>query len=245
MPWGSSRAPRSRAPASARWPSAWRRDSRVSCGRPNSVWPRSPPASTRSPPWVEAGELKKADFIHQSLQAALDLIESSGLPKGATAALGARLRSLSQRLRDLQHWRRWGADQHREALCAAMEALREQDLPLATVAERLHALKTDWQEVERAGSPANKPLWERFHQAAAVVGERVRPLLAAQATEQDSNRGSREQVCRELEAFLSQVDWERVEWKWVMRAECEVRYAWSLIGPCEPRERRRLGRRYH
>ncbi|WP_295428113.1 DUF349 domain-containing protein [uncultured Thiodictyon sp.] len=194
---------------------------------------------------VEAGELKKADPIHQSLQAALDLIASSGLPKGATADLGARLRALSPRLRDLQHWRRWGADQHREALCAAMEALCGQDLPLAAVAERLHVLKTDWQEVERAGSPANKPLWERFHQAAATVAERVRPLLALQAAEQDSNRAAREQVCGELETFLSRIDWERVEWKRVMRAEREVRHAWSLIGPCEPRERRRLERRYH
>ena len=194
---------------------------------------------------VEAGELKKADPIHQSLQAALDLIAASGLPKGATADLGARLRALSPRLRDLQHWRRWGADQHREALCAAMEALCEQDLPLAAVAERLHVLKTDWQEVERAGSPANKPLWERFHQAAAAVAERVRPLLALQAAEQDSNRAAREQVCRELETFLSRIDWERVEWKRVLHAEREVRHAWSLIGPCEPRERRRLERRYH
>ncbi|AUB83945.1 DUF349 domain-containing protein [Candidatus Thiodictyon syntrophicum] len=194
---------------------------------------------------VEAGELKKADPIHQSLQAALDLIASSGLPKGATADLGARLRALSPRLRDLQHWRRWGADQHREALCAAMEALCGQDLPLAAVAERLHVLKTDWQEVERAGSPANKPLWERFHQASAAVAERVRPLLALQAAEQDSNRAAREQVCGELETFLSRIDWERVEWKRVMRAEREVRHAWSLIGPCEPRERRRLERRYH
>ena len=194
---------------------------------------------------VEAGELKKADPIHQSLQAALDLIATSGLPKGATAELSARLRTLSPRLRDLQHWRRWGADQHRESLCAAMDALRGQDLPLAAVAERLHVLKTDWQEVERAGSPANKALWERFHQGAAAVAERVRPLLETQAAEQEGNRTAREQVCRQLEDFLSQVDWERVDWKRLLHAGREVRHAWSLIGPCEPRERRRLERRFH
>ncbi len=194
---------------------------------------------------VEAGELKQADPIHQSLQATLDLIHSSGLPKSVTGELEARLRTLSPRVRDLQHWRRWGADQHRQALCEAMDTLREQDLPLAAVAERLHVLKTDWQEVERAGSPANKALWERFHQAATAVGERVRPLLEAQAVEQEAHRAAREQVCQQLEDFLAQVDWERVDWKRVMRAEREVRQAWSLLGPCEPRARRRLDRRYH
>lgn len=194
---------------------------------------------------IEAGELKKADPIHQSLQASLELIETSGLPKDAIAPMEARLRALSPRLRDLQHWRRWGADQHREALCEAMETLCGQDLPLAAVAERLHVLKTDWQEVDRSGSPANKVLWERFHQAAAAVAERVRPFLEAQAAEQESNRTAREQVCRQLEDFLSRVDWERVDWKRVLHAEREVRAAWSQIGPCEQRERRRLERRYH
>lgn len=194
---------------------------------------------------IEAGELKKADPVHQSLQASLELIETSGLPKEAIAPLEARLRALSPRLRDLQHWRRWGADQHRVALCEAMEALGRQDLPLAAVAERLHVLKTDWQEVDRSGSPANKALWERFHQAAAAVAERVRPFLEAQAAEQESNRVAREQVCRQLEEFLSRVDWERVDWKRVLRAEREVRAAWSQIGPCEQRERHRLERRYH
>jgi hypothetical protein len=126
-----------------------------------------------------------------------------------------------------------------------METLCGQDLPLAAVAERLHVLKTDWQEVDRSGSPANKVLWERFHQAAAAVAERVRPFLEAQAAEQESNRTAREQVCRQLEDFLSRVDWERVDWKRVLHAEREVRAAWSQIGPCEQRERRRLERRYH
>ncbi len=194
---------------------------------------------------VEAGELKKADPLHQSLQAALDLIQSSGLPKEATAASAARLRALSPRVRDLQHWRRWGADQHREALCAAMTALRDQDLPLAAVAERLHVLQTDWKELDQSGSPGNQTLWERFQEASTAVHARVRPVLEAQAAEQAANRAAREQVCQQLDDFLAQVDWERVDWKRVLHAERELRQAWSLIGPCEPRARHRLDRRFH
>ena len=194
---------------------------------------------------VEAGELKKADPVHQSIQAGLDLIQASGLPRGPSEAIVARMRALTPRLRDLHHWRRWGADQHREALCEAMEALRDQDLPLAAVAERLHVLKTDWKELDQSGSPANQALWERFHQAADAVQARIQPLLAAQAAEWEGNRSAREQVCQQLDDFLSRVDWERVDWKRVMRAEREIRHAWSLIGPCEARARFRLDRRFH
>ena len=194
---------------------------------------------------IEAGELKKAAPLHQRLQAALDLIQSSGITKGATHALTDRLRALSPRVRDLQHWRRWGADQHREALCAAMDALREQDLPLAAVAERLHVLRADWKELDQSGSPGNQALWQRFQQAGEAVYTRVRPLLEAEAAEREANRAAREQVCRQLDDFLAQVDWERVDWRRVMRAEREVRQAWSLIGPCEARERHRLDRRFH
>ncbi|HYN79520.1 MAG TPA: DUF349 domain-containing protein [Lamprocystis sp. (in: g-proteobacteria)] len=194
---------------------------------------------------IEAGELKKADPLHQRLQAALDLIQSSGIAKDATQAQTDRLRALSPRVRDLQHWRRWGADQHREALCAAMETLRDQDLPLAAVAERLHVLRTDWKELDQSGSPGNQALWGRFHQAGEAVHERVRPLLERDAAERDANRTAREQVCGQLDDFLAQIDWERVDWRRVMRAEREVRQAWSLIGPCEARERHRLDRRFH
>ncbi len=194
---------------------------------------------------VESGELKKADPIHQSIQAALDLIQSSGLPKGAAEPIAARLRVLTPRLRDLHHWRRWGADQHREALCEAMATLRDQDLPLEAVAERLHVLKTDWKELDHSGSPANQTLWQRFHESADAVQARIQPLLAAQAAEWEGNRTAREQVCQQLEDFLARVDWERVDWKRVMRAEREIRHAWSLIGPCEARSRYRLDRRFH
>jgi hypothetical protein len=126
-----------------------------------------------------------------------------------------------------------------------MVALRDQDLPLAAVAERLHVLRTDWKELDQSGAPANQTLWERFHQAADAVQSRIQPLLAAQAREWEGNRTAREQVCQQLEDFLSRVDWERVDWKRVMRAEREIRHAWSLIGPCEARARFRLDRRFH
>jgi DNA repair protein SbcC/Rad50 len=192
------------------------------------------------------GELKQADPLHQSLLSALELIQSSGIEPNQAADFNRRLRALAPRLRELQQWRRWGADQHREMLCTEMESLlASEDLPFAALAERLHALQMDWKGLDKAGSPANQALWDRFHAASERVYERCRPFIEAQAVERETNRLAREQLCEQLETFVAQVDWERVDWKKTLHAEREMRQAWAAIGPTEGRVRKALERRFH
>lgn len=194
---------------------------------------------------LAAGELKKADPLYQSLQAGLELIRASGLAKGTESAVANRLRALAPQLRELQHWRRWGADQHREGLCDEMEALVTRELPLEAVSQELHRLQMDWKSLDKSGSPANQALWERFHTASEAVYGRCRPFMESQATERESNRIARERVCEQIEDFLRKVDWERVDWKRILRAERETRQTWAAIGPTDGRHRKALERRYH
>jgi hypothetical protein len=194
---------------------------------------------------LAAGELKKADPLYQSLQAGLELVQASEITREATAQIANRLRVLAPQLRELQHWRRWGADQHREGLCADMEALTVSELPMEALATQLHTLQMDWKGLDQSGSPANQSLWERFHAASESVYARCRPFMEAQAVERESNRLARERVCQQIEDFLSQVDWDRVDWKKILRAERETRQTWAVIGPTEGRHRKALERRFH
>jgi hypothetical protein len=194
---------------------------------------------------LDGGELKRAEPLHRGVLADLELARLSGLAGPPVAALTARLRGLSPRLKDLQHWRRWGANQHRVALCEAIEALRDEELPLAAVAERLHVLQADWKGLDPSVAPANRALWTRFHKACEAVYERCRPHLEAEAAEREANRAARETVCRQLEEFLARVDWARIDWRRVMHAERETRQAWASIGPGDDRQRRPLDRRFH
>jgi DNA repair protein SbcC/Rad50 len=93
----------------------------------------------------------------------------------------------------------------------------------------------DWKGLEKTGPRASPPVWERFHKACEAVQERCRPYLEAQAAEREANRAARESVCDQIEDFLAKVDWERVDWKRVLRAERETRHTWASIGPVEPR----------
>ena len=193
---------------------------------------------------IEGGGLKEAEPLYQSIASSIELIESSGLPHKAFADTAAQLRSLAPRVRDLQKWRKWGGDQQRQELCATMEGLITDNMPLEALSLRLRDLQMEWKGVDKGGSPVNHPLWERFHAASERVYERCKPLLDEQAALRNENRQAREQLCQELEAFLDQVDWERVDWKKAARAEREMRQAWSAMGPVEARHRKPLEKRF-
>ncbi|MFZ1574922.1 MAG: DUF349 domain-containing protein, partial [Chromatiaceae bacterium] len=191
-----------------------------------------------------AGELKRAEPLFQSLQAAIDAAAASGLPLVRTAHLKEHLQALIPRLRDLQKWRRWGADTHREGFCQAMEELESADLPLAAKAGRLHELRLEWKELERDGSPANHPLWERFAAAADRVHGLCKPWLEQRTREREAARAAREGLCAQLEEFLDRVDWGRVDWRQAQRAEREMREGWEHLGEVEDRHKRGLERRF-
>lgn len=194
---------------------------------------------------IEGGELKHAEPLYQSLLAGLELVRASGLPKSGYADCEARLHGLAPRVRDLQTWRKWGADQHRHALCEAMEELLAADLPLEAIHLRLHDLQMEWKGLDQSGSPVNHALWERFHALSDQVYTRCKPYLETQATEREVNRRHREALCAELEHFLDKVDWARMDWKKAARAEREMRQAWAAAGETEGRHRKGLEKRFH
>jgi hypothetical protein len=190
------------------------------------------------------GELRHAEPLFQSIQAAVEAADQAGHLSSQTQSLKGRLRALSPRLRELQQWRRWGADTHRESLCQAMESLVTLDLPLPAKVERLKSLRTEWKALQQDGAPANQPLWARFQIAADQVYALCQPWLEQRKREREAAHAAREAVCQQLEAFLDQVDWTRVDWRQAQRAEREMRTGWEQLGEAEPRQARALERRF-
>ncbi len=193
---------------------------------------------------LTGGELKHAEPLFQSIQAAVEAADQAGHLSPQAQGLKARLRALSPRLRELQQWRRWGADTHRQGLCQAMEELVTQDLPLPAKVERLKSLRGEWKALQQDGAPANQPLWTRFQTAADQVYALCKPWLDQRNQEREAARAAREAVCAQLEAFLDQVDWTRVDWRQAQRAEREMRTGWEQLGEAEPRQARALERRF-
>ncbi|AGA90730.1 small-conductance mechanosensitive channel [Thioflavicoccus mobilis 8321] len=190
------------------------------------------------------GELKRAEPLLQSLQAAIDLAQASNLPSTAYAEAQHQIQQAAPRVKELQGWRRWGAEQQRAALCQDIDALLASDAPPETLAPRLREIQRSWKALDQGGSPADQRRWQRFHTAAEQVYERCRPYLEQQATEREANRQARERLCEDLERFLAQVDWERMDWKKAVKAAREMHRNWAAIGPVEGRHRKGLERRF-
>lgn len=194
-----------------------------------------------------AGQLKQAEPLYQSIRATLDHAHSVGLPDSDTGAAEAHLKDIAPQLKELQRWRRWGADTHRQSLCEDIEGLAaDTEHALEPLAHRLAELHDAWRALDRNGTPADDALWQRFRAAAETIRARCKPYYEAQAKIQAANREQREALCRQLEAFLEQVDWERMDWKKAMRAAREMRQAWAALEPAPeaaPGARRRGGQR--
>ena len=193
---------------------------------------------------LESGELRRAEPLFQSLQAAVALAENSGLPRPRLALVGDALRGLAPRLRELQRWRKFGADTHREGLCQAMEALAGEDVSLEAKVLRLQDLQAEWKSLDKGGASSNEALWQRFHDASETVYACCKPYLDEQAARREAARAEREALCEQLERFLDQVDWERIDWKQAVRAEREMRNGWAALGEVEGRQRRALEKRF-
>ena len=193
----------------------------------------------------DQGELKKAEPLYQSIGATLEHARAAGLPKTDIAPVDAHLKQIAPRLHELRQWRRWSADEHRAGLCEAIETLAaDEERPLDQAAARLHELQREWRELDRNGAPPSNALWQRFHEAGERVHERCRPFLDQQAALRAENRRQREALCKRLEEFMEQVDWERIDWKKLARAEREMRQAWAALGPVEGRHHKPLEGRF-
>lgn len=194
---------------------------------------------------LDAGALKKATALRQSIQADLELIAAGGMENDRFAPLERRLRHITPRLREMQNWRKWGTDQHRAELCATMEGLIDAELSPELLTERVQTLQAEWKDLDQAGSPVNEGLWRRFHEAANRAFERCRPYLEEQVRRREDNRRAREALCQELEGFLARVDWERVDWRKVLRAEREMRQFWASLEAADARHQHALEKRFH
>lgn len=179
---------------------------------------------------LNRGELKKADPLYQSLSATLEHARSVGVGRETVAVVDRRLKQIAPQLRELRLWRRWSTDEHRVQLCAEIEALAaDQAHPAEPSINRLQELKAQWQALDHQGAPADDALWQRFRSAGEQIRERARPYLEAQMALRSENRKQREALAKRLDDFLEKVDWERVDWKKLNRAEREMRQAWRAL----------------
>src|SRR5438132_7715460 len=150
---------------------------------------------------LEEGHLAEADATANRIKA---LVGGASL----RGALASRLQRAQARLGELSGWAKWSAEQHREHLIAAAEALLAGNHGIDHLAGAVPALRNEWKQLG-GQAPVPQGEWERFDTALTKAYQPVAAHRAEEAARRARARSDKEALCTEWEAFAAAVDWER------------------------------------
>lgn len=184
---------------------------------------------------VAKAEADVAEGLLQKAAAALG--EAHRLEKSLPDALGTphrkALSRLSAQVGDLRSWQVFATTTKREQLVQAMQALAETPVAPKDQADRIKALRNDW---NRLGPPANgkeRTLRTKFNHAAERAFAPCRAHFAEQAKVREENAQQRQRICEQLEAYVASVDWRSTDMKAAERIMRTAREEWRSLHPVD------------
>ena len=189
--------------------------------------------------------LKRAGPMRDRIQSSLNHLQALGISRQRLTPFNDRLHAMTPRIRELQSWRKWGADEVRERLCTEMEALIDCELKPADLATEVSRLRNEWNRLRADGSDTQRTLWKRFDKAADRAYRPCQAYFKQQAAERTSNLEAKQQLCEQLEAYLSSVDWSHIEWKAALKKQRHFSNEWHHAGPVDRRKSKEVAQRYH
>lgn len=147
-------------------------------------------------------------------------------------SLARRLATASARVAEWRDWRQFAVEPKQQALCEAMEALRE-DAALAPARRvaRIRALQADWKATGGSDSAASRALWQRFSAAAEQALEPCREWLEREAAERRANAEERERIRDQLADFLAAGNIDAIATAELVRIRRTARSEWLSRQP--------------
>ena len=189
---------------------------------------------------ADSGQLRAAQ---QQVAEARRLLRC--LPGGAAEPLQGRLALLAGRVQELRDWQGYATQPKREALCERMAALAAEtpDDPEAR-ADRIKALRAEWQALGVPGSAAERSLADRFNADAQAAFEPCRQYFDELAEHRAANLAERARVLATLEGYLASTDWTRADWKLAQQVLRVAREEFMSFSPVERVSGREQGKRF-
>jgi hypothetical protein len=114
-----------------------------------------------------------------------------------------------------------------------MEALAREPLAPPDQAERIKALRRDWQALGPVTQAADGRLADRFNGAADHAFETCRAYFAEQAERRQANLAECTRICDQLERYLDETDWHQADMKAAERILRAAREEWRRHQPLE------------
>ena len=191
---------------------------------------------------TENGESQHATELQE--QARNRLKHNIGLSRAQMAAIEERLQTCAGRLGELRDWRRWGAHQAREQLCAVAEELIGLEATPPEIAQRIQQARDAWKAIDHQEGAAPKALWKRFNLACEKAYAPCQAYFEAQNRERRQNLEKKQAICAQLEQFESETDWQQADWREADRLRRRAQEQWYKSGPINRTDRKTLDRRF-
>lgn len=189
---------------------------------------------------LDGGHLRESQRLLARAQRLLERLSG-----GAHRRFERRLKRAAARVRELQDWRRFATVPKLQSLCEQMEALVEADLPAPELAVRIQRLREEWRATGgSAVAPEGQRLWERFRAAGEQASARCRDYFAEQAQLRQRNLELRRQIVEQLDQFVAQADWPRLELDGLEAIRSRARAEWQAAVPVDRRAGRELESRF-
>lgn len=192
---------------------------------------------------AEEGELQQATQLQEQVHHRLK--HNIGLSRAQMAAIEERLQACAARIGELRDWRRWGANQAREQLCAAAENLIGLEADPTDIAQRIQQARDAWKDLDHHEGAAPKVLWKRFNTACERAYAPCQAYFEARVRERQQNLEKKAALCEQLEQFEAATDWRQVDWREADRLHRRAQEQWYKLGPINRSDRKSLDRRFH
>lgn len=192
---------------------------------------------------VREGTAKRALPLDKEIGTLLAELATIGVSRERIGPLAARHRSLAPKVRVMESWQRFGADQARERLCAKVEALLDGEHEPPEIATLLRTARGEWQGLP-AGDPAREhALRRRFEKAASKAFKPCKAFFEEQTRSREASRQKKLELLARLDAFVADSDWSHVDWKAALRLRRDTLADWQRAGPADRNKARGLERK--
>ncbi len=155
------------------------------------------------------------------------------LQKAGISDSDAALANLSARLAELRDWQKFATDPKRQELLDAIEQLAKNPKAPEDQVARLKDLREQWRALGRPVSAEHIAQQQQFDQFADQAFEPCKTYFAEQAQLREENLAARVQLCEQLQAYLTQTDWQNTDIQAAENILRSAREEWHRYRPCD------------
>lgn len=146
-------------------------------------------------------------------------------------------------LTKLLDWKRFAASEKKRELIDKMSALSTEEIPPATKARQIRELQDEWKLLGH--SDDNDALWIQFSELSKTAFEPCKLYFKERKEKQAANLIARNNICEQLEAYVSSLQDKEVDLAEVARLEQKARADWKTFAPVAQNKIKSLQNRFN